>query len=206
MGYDFTPKKESVTTLHNATDKLEELLEELVKEIKGYDGIQLTVKDPTWSRRRLPSDPLGTDWYDNYPQFVKDCELCLLITIKGGILRNSREEVYAKIRLTKLPACCGVCVMNNMELHSNIRGNGIGKAFTRLAETFAGVLNYSYVMCTTHKVNGPAIGVLECLGYEELDKGFVNKRTHNSIRMFGKNINPDGISLTDGYLDLKGDI
>jgi GNAT superfamily N-acetyltransferase len=204
MGYNFTPKEDHTAALHTATDKLEDLLEEFIKGVKGYSGIQLIVRAPNWNEKsRHGSNPLDTDWYDDYPTFVKDCELRLLVTIKGGMLRNSRTEVYAKCRLTKLPACCGVCVMNGIELHSAVRGNGIGKAFTQLVEAFAKVLNYSYIMCTTHKVNGPAIGVLECLGYVELDSGFANMRTKNSIRMFGKNINPDGTTLTDGYLDLK---
>ena len=204
MGYDFTPNKDHIAALHKATDGFEALLEEFVKSIKGYKGVELIVKAPHWNERSgRGSNPLDTNWYDDYPEFVKDCELKLLITIKGGMLRNTRNETYAKVKLTRLPACCGVCIMNGMELHSDIRGNGIGKAFTKITEAFAKVLNYSYVMCTTHKVNGPAIGVLECLGYTELDSGFVNMRTKNSIRMFGKNINVDGKSLTDGYLDLK---
>lgn len=205
MGYDFRPKEAHIAALHKTTVGLETLLEEFVKKVKGYQGIQLVVKAPFWNDKsaRVGSSPLDTDWYDDYPQFIKDCEIRLTLTIKGGLLRHGRAEVYAKCRLTQLPGCCGICIMNSMELHPDVRGNGVGKEFTRLVEAYAKVLNYSYVMCTTHKVNRPAIGVLESLDYVELDDGFANMRTKNSIRMFGKNINPDGKVLTDGYLDLK---
>jgi len=199
MGYDFTPNTDNLNNLVVAVNDLGKMLEDFIKDLKGFTGISLEVKD----KHRPGKDPLGDDWYDYYPYFVQGCELSLTVKFKGGLLSKGNTLVYARAKLDQLPACCGICILNSVEIHSELRGNGIGKEFVKTVEAFAKVLNYSYVMCTTHKVNGPAIGVVECLGYTELDNGFANMRTKNSIRMFGKNINPEGISLTDGYLDLK---
>lgn len=201
MGYKFTPDKDNNAALHGAADKLEKLLEEFIKSLKNCKGVKLLVKAPHWTDKSA-GDPLDDDWYSIFPTLVKECELKLQVYLKGGLLRSDKVKTYARVKLTRLPACCGVCVMNSMELHPDIRGNGIGKEFTRVAEAFARVLNYSYVMCTTHKVNGPAIGVLDCLGYTRHD-GFANMRTKNSVEIYGKNINPEGKALTDGYLDPK---
>lgn len=202
MGSNFKPNKQHIAAMHEAANKLEKVLKGFAESIKGYKGIELLVSTPGIVRT---PNPLNVDWQPMYSQLAQECELQLKITIKESMLRRAEKKTYARIKLIQLPACCGVCVMNGIELHSDIRDSGIGKAFTRMAESFAKVLNYSYIMCTTHKVNGPAIGVLECLGYVELDSGFANMRTKNSIRMFGKNINPDGKNLTDGYLcDKRG--
>jgi len=199
MGYDFKPNTNNLNALSTTVNGLGIMLEDYIKDLEGYAGINLIVKD----QYRQPQDPLGSNWYDYYPYFVQSCELNLVMQFKGGLLSKTSVEVYARAKLDQLPGCCGVCILNSVEIHSDLRGNGIGKEFVKTTEAFAKVLNYSYVMCTTHKVNGPAIGVVECLGYTELDNGFANMRTKNSIRMFGKNINPEGVSLTDGYLDLK---
>lgn len=200
MGYnDFKPTDESVNSLNDTAKGLEKELRTFLKADNNLTGVKLIIK----AARGFERDPFSDSWYNDYPALLQECEMKLVISIKGGLLRKDSDVSYAKAKISPFPACCGICVLNGVELHNEIRGGGIGKEFVKVVEAFAKCLNYSYIMCTTHKTNGPAIGIVECLGYTELDAGFANARTNNSIRMFGKNINPNGKALTDGYLSLK---
>jgi GNAT superfamily N-acetyltransferase len=201
MGYDFTPNEKNMSLLHDAVDSMEKKLEPFTVNMPGFKGVSLIIRGPNWAHS-TEHDPFGSVWYDDYPSLVRDCELKLKFTITGTMLRKARAETYAKARMTQLPACCGVCVMNGVELHPSLRKSGLGKEFVRVVEAFARVLNYSFIMATTHKVNGPANGVVDCLGYSNAGN-FVNMRTKNSVVVYTKVLNTYGVALTDGYLDLK---
>jgi GNAT superfamily N-acetyltransferase len=198
MGKDFNPDIDALDQLNKAGDVLEEVLKKISGSIKNFKNATVNLTDAYERRYNL----FSADWYDAYSSLIKGpgAKLSVLAEV-GGInflKREPRRILLAKISISPFPGCCGICVINDLLINSDYRKQGLGKALIAVAEALAKVINYSFTVGTTHKVNGPARKAIENSGSNVLGK-FVNARTKHSIMIYGRNINPNGLSLTDDY-------
>lgn len=194
----FKPNGQRISALHKAADQLEDMLDPFFDKLKGFKSASLSVQMPNWNPARSRIDVLTDEWHAHYSGLVQDCEVCLTANISRKVFSSVTSKDYCKARLTKLPGCCGACVINKVEIHPELRGNGIGKAFIKVLEAFARSLDYSCLIATVEKFNCQANAIASCLGFTRSDQ-FTNTRTNNTVIVYVKDINPDGIPLTDGY-------
>lgn len=199
-GKVFKPNVNHISALHRAAEQLADKLEPYFSNIRGFKSASLFIRSPIWKLKYETDriDMLTNGWYANYSELTQDCEVYLTTNTNAKIFTSMVDRDYCKARLTKLPGCCGVCVISKVEIHHEMRNNGIGKAFVKVLEAFARALNYSSVIATVEKFNCSAKGIVNGLGFSEASM-FVNAKTKNTVMVYVKNINPGGISLTDGY-------
>ncbi len=206
MKNHFKPNVDHISDLQKAADQLENMLAPFFDNSR-FKGAVLIVSNPDGEmpEDREERDVLTDEWHQHYyrkgrstGRAMQDFEMKLVVTSSRKYIKTVIKKVCCKVRLTQLPGCCGACVITKLEVHPEARGNGIGRAFVRVLEAFIKALDYSLIMCTVEKFNCPAKKLVEGLGFTKSDK-FINARTTNTIVVYMKNINPEGVSLTDGY-------
>ena len=193
---NFIPYAKHISVLHGAADNFEEKAEPFLKRLKSFKEASLVVRDP--HQRWEGMDILSDEWHRYYSQIVWDCEVQLVVRSRKKILTSKIDRIYCKARLTKLPGCCGVCVITKLEVHPDMRKQGVGNAFVKVLIAFAKVLNYSCLIMTVEKFNTAPNTIAGVNNFSKAEV-FANAKTKNTVAVYTKNINPEGIALTDGY-------
>ena len=203
MDKGFRPKESDLNDLTLALSELEKHITKLKKDKKLKLAAKSSIDvELIWGgllHNEYRTSLLSADsWKNKCYDIYKNFQLYLIIFTPKKMFKQESKWWAGKVTVDSLPGCCGVAVLNNLELDEKIRDMGIGEHLLNITEALCRCMKYSMLLATTHKNNLKINHILDKGGWIG-PAYFVNQRTTNRILIRIKKINFDDFSLTDGY-------
>lgn len=120
--------------------------------------------------------------YINKPNFNSDdfgykYTLCVESTINNKGIR----DILATIKISSFPGCCGIMIINQLNVGSYYRNKGLGKFMVDFAINKCKTTHKCGIILATDKVkNEFGIKIMQHIGFKEL-KEFDNPNSDNTV-------------------------
>ena len=128
---------------------------------------------------------------DNKAIFLKNnytsCYNAIYIKSLNVPFFNKYKEV-GNYNITPMPGCCGVVVLNHVEILEDYRNKKYGHDLVKSAIKRATDEFYSLMLATTNDYSQNMAHILIKHGFE-LKSTFVSRKTGNTVKLFCKNLN-----------------